>query len=523
MSKLTWEIDGGDDEISKKRRGEFPPQKKRPTETKKNLDPSTERSTTVQGRDSNPRLLQGRKPPVCVLDSDADSEDELRMLVVQERSRNHETVAREDEGNLEVVGDDFVVKSNIFWGGGETGIIAKLGLKPSENDEEYDSADTDEILTQNKNPSKAEDLSEVGTSSNKSPGKSKNIDRKKPAFKNAQTPTESDNDDESSSESIDSDYEAMMGNCYRLELSLADLEDLAKNMEDEESDEDTKAGPSKIPKLSSVCETGPQRTQSKKSVITPEDILASLFGPDEGKEEKKKQVKKACLPAFVGTKDLFVSTPKSPGPKRAAEKVSHEFGEEPKRLRLGLKPLEDEESSSAQVPLLQKRSTEVCTDCSNGEMEMTRELTFISKLKVSDGTHSVPKHPTSLPQTKQSPRSSSSSGEEEEEQTVVLDLKTSKLHERSSSDSSGCTEESETSSNEEEKSNKPEPASKHSTKEINENSAAGPKPCQPSALDPVKQQQDNQKRLAALEQRQKESEQQKKLIQGALSKVVSNQ
>lgn len=542
MSKLTWQIDGGDDEISKRRRGEFPPQKKRPTKTKKCLDPSTipystptpESRTTVQNRDSTPRLLQARKLPVCVLDS--DSEDELRILVAQELSRNQETVTTEDEGNLEVVGDDFVVKSSMFWSGGLASFPAQLGLKPPKNDEEYDSADTDEILTQNKNSSKSEDLSERETDSSylishKSSIKSRKIDGKKPAIKNAQKPTESesDNDAESSSESINSDYEAMVGNCHMLELSLADLENLAKNMDDEESNGDTQVGPSEMPKISSRDETGPQKARSKKRGINPEDILSSLFEPDMDKEEKKKNVRKSCLPAFIGTKDLFESTPIPTGLKRAAERESCKFGEESKRPRPDMKTLEDEESSSAQINMLNKKDTKVKADCSSNEMEMTQEPKKLisepsSSLKVNNRTHSVPKHPTSLPQTKHSPRSSSSSDEEEEEQTFTLESKTSKAQERSASDSSGCTEESETGSDEEEKkSNKPEAASKPSSKQMNENTASGPKLFQQSVLDPMKQQQDNQKRLAAVEQRQKESEQQKKLIQCALSQVVSSQ
>lgn len=501
------------------------------------MDPSTipysatapERGTVVQNRESAPHLLQGRKPPVCVLDSDADSEDELRMLVAQELSRSHKTVTTEDEGNLEVVGDDFVVKSNMFWGGGESGIFTQLGLKPPENDEEYDSAGTDEILTQNKNSGKAEDLTETGTGNNKSPVKSKKTDGKKLAIKNTRTPTESesDNDAESSSESIDSDYEAMMGSCHRLKLSLADLEDLVKTMKGEGSDDDAKAGPRKTPKLSSVHE--PQRVQSKKSGINPEDILASLFGPDDDREVKTKKVKKSCLPAFVGTKDLFGSTAIPTGLKRAAAKVNCEFGEEPKRPRPGLKTQGDEESLSAQVPTLNKKDPKVHTESSSDVMEITQEPKKLSSkpsssLKVNDRTRSVPKHPTSLPQTTHSPKSSSSSDEEEEEQIIPLGPKTSKAHERSASESSGSTEESEMSSDEEEeKSNKPEAASKPSSKHVNENTASGPKPFQQSVLDPVKQQQANQKRLAALEQRQKESEQKKMLIQGALSKVVSNQ
>ncbi|KAK3512581.1 hypothetical protein QTP70_017213 [Hemibagrus guttatus] len=524
VSRLTWQIEGGDDEISKRRRGEFPPQKKRPTKIKKCSDPSTipystpapERWTAVQGSATAPRLLQGHKPLVCVLDSDADTEDELRMLVTQELSRNHKTVASEDEGNLEVVGDDFVVKSSM--------------LKSS--DEEYDSADTDEILTQNKNPGKAENLVETETCSNKSTVKSKMINGKKPAIKKAQahTESESDNDAESSGESIDSDYEAMMGNCQRLELSLGDLEALVKNMEDEESsdEDDAKAGPSETSKTS-VNEPSPQKAQSKKSGINPEDILASLFGPDEDKEEKKEKVKKSCLPAFVGTKDLFRSTNISTGLKRAAEKVNCEFSEEPKRLRPEMKnfmkTIEDEESS-APLPTLNKK---VHRDGADNEMEIPQESKkliskSISSLKVNDMSHTEPKDLTSSPQTKHSPRSSSSSDEdeeeEEEEQTLSLETKTSKKHESPASDSTESTEESETSSDEEEqKSNKSEAASQPSSKQMNGNTGSGPQPFQQSVLDPEKQQQDNLKRLAAVEQRQKETEQQKKLIQGALSKV----
>ncbi|KAF5908778.1 nucleolar protein 8, partial [Clarias magur] len=408
VSKLTWRLDGGDDEISKKRRGEFPPQKNRPAKTIKSLDPSTiphsappvpERGTTVQDRHV-PHLLHYRKPPVNVFYSDADSEDELRVLVAQELSWNHATVTTEDEGNLEVVGDDFVMKSSMFWSAGEAGNNTQLGSKASKDDEEYDSADTDEILTQNKTPGKA------GTGSKTS----QNNDEKKPVIKNTtiqrSTEPESDDDAESSGESHDSEYEAMMGNCCRLELSLADLTALIKNKENEENDDDDdddgKAEPRELPKVSPVHKTSPQRTPSKKSGINPEDILASLFGPDEGKEVKKKKVQKSCLPAFVGTKDLFGSTSAEPsGLKRPAEKVTCAFGEDRKRVRL-----EDEVE--------------------------------------------------------------------------------------------------------------PDAALKPSSQQINENAALGLKQ---SVLDPVKQQQDNRKRLAALEQRHKESEQQKKLIRGALSKV----
>ncbi|TSM44106.1 Nucleolar protein 8 [Bagarius yarrelli] len=505
VSKLTWQIEGGDDEISKKRRGEFPAQKKRTTKTK-SLDPCSvlysapERCAAVQNRDTGPRLLPAHKPPVCVFDSDADSEDELRMLVTQERLRNHRTDTEENE-NIEVVGDDFVVKPSMLWGGGEARFnLPPERLKPPESDEEYDSADTDEILTQNKTSGKVEDRMDTESCNNKSSVKSETIKEKKPAIKNAQSPneSESENDSESSNHSIDSDYEAMMGTCQRLELSLGDLEHLVKNMEEEDSDvEEAKNGSNGTPKPSSVQETRAQISPSKKSCINPEDILAALFGPDEDKEDQKKnkKVKKSCLPAFVGTKDLFNSTTVHTGLKREAEKVSCEFGEEPKRLKSDLKTKQGDDSSKAPVHTMNIKDLTVCTDW-------------------GDVKHSEPK----LTTPKHLPGSTSSSAEEDEEQTVSLETKAGKAHGRSAS---GSTEESEISSDEEEErsSKQTEADLKSSSKRISENPGSGPQPFQQCVLDPVKQQQDNQKRLAALEQRQKEAEQQKKLIQGALSKV----
>ena len=63
VAQLTWEIPGGDDEISRKRRGEFPPQKKKPKKIKQDLMPLEKRPA---------------------LDGDDETLDEARMLITKE-------------------------------------------------------------------------------------------------------------------------------------------------------------------------------------------------------------------------------------------------------------------------------------------------------------------------------------------------------------------------------------------------------------------------------------------------------
>ncbi|XP_048038628.1 nucleolar protein 8 [Megalobrama amblycephala] len=312
VSKLTWEMEGGDDEISKKRRGEFPQQKPRPKRSKVELSSflsNLAQSNSIDAADIGnknkmvfqqnglPTTKTGKQRPVvkksvCVLNNDADSEDEIRMLVAQELSPNTKQTSVEDEDdNLEVVGDDFVVKSNAFWGGAEQDGVKSL-LTSSKDDEDYDSADTDEILTQRKTQ-KTQVSQDSPTTSSKNESSS-----------------------ESDSGSDDSDYEAMMGNCTRLDLSLADLEQLAKNTE-VISDDETVEEPKK--------ELKTPRAPCKRRGNNPEDILASLLGDDTPDKKSKNQVTRVSLPAFIGTKDLFEGVTQSidsESPKRLKQDLN---------------------------------------------------------------------------------------------------------------------------------------------------------------------------------------------------------
>ncbi len=261
----------------------------------------------------------GKQKSVCVFDNDSDIEDEIRMLVAQEDLRNpKQTSTEDDDGNLEVVGDDFVVKSNVFWGGVEQDDVKTSLLTSSKDEEEYDSADTDEILTLRKTQKTHVESAPVTQDSPTESSKNKS---------SSESDDGSDEASDDDSVSVDSDYEAMMGNCYRLDLSLADLEQLAKQAEmisDDESVEEPKDEP-KTP-----------NAPPKKTGNNPEDILAYLLGDDttekESKKKKKNQVNTVSLPAFIGTKDLFGGP--EPSLKRVAQNIDPES---PKRLKQDLK------------------------------------------------------------------------------------------------------------------------------------------------------------------------------------------
>uniref|UniRef100_A0A673HLY3 Nucleolar protein 8-like n=1 Tax=Sinocyclocheilus rhinocerous TaxID=307959 RepID=A0A673HLY3_9TELE len=346
VSKLTWEIKGGDDEISKKRRGEFPKQKPCPKRSKidlslflSNLAQRNGINAAATGNKNKVAIQQNglsavktrKQKSVCVFDNDSDSEDEIRMLVAQEHLRNPKQTSTEDDddNNLEVVGDDFVVKSNVFWGGVEQDDVKTSLLTSSKDDEEYDSADTDEILTRRKTQTQVESApvtQDSPTESSKNKSSTESDDGSDEAY---------DDDDDVS---VDSDYEAMMGICYRLDLSLADLEQLAKKAE-VISDDESVEGPKDEAKTSSA--------PPKKTGNNPEDILASLLGDEtpEKESKKKNQVNTVSLPAFIGTKDLFGGP--EPSLKRFAQNID---GESPKRLKQDLKLKEQSISEDTSQP-----------------------------------------------------------------------------------------------------------------------------------------------------------------------------
>ncbi|KAK6480725.1 nucleolar protein 8-like [Huso huso] len=577
VSKLTWQVAGGDDEISKKRRGEFPaykvqPKKKRctPSNGAKRFEDSdvevagsaraykhfedqdikrgspSELNCYISSRNSVSRgneqpstskrqtaaAVQPRQKPVCLFDGDLDSEDEIRMMVAQENRKNKVTVNCnvEELGDLEVVGDEFSLKYTTHWahqkakgGGSKKMSERKQSLKDLEPDSrEYDSADTDEILTFNNKTESSLKKTQKDPEMVKSEGQNgcdAGPSKKTPTIKvkktecgsngksvslNSVRESGSDDDSDDSGSCVDSDYEAMMQNCYRLELSLADLEQLAKKSA-ETSEEDSGESSSVLKAPQHVLKVAKSQILPPAKNSTPEAILAAILKDssddyDGGKRKKKKTA--AILPAFKGTKTL-------------AEPENRE-----------------EKTNSAQQ---QKRKQE--QEVSKDEAVKKQKTSIIQEQKAlssSSSESSSSEEEEEMPVSKPPPFKGLKSPVEPASQNLCQEKKPAS-ESRSGSSSNSSSDSEEGSSDEETEAQgkgtpkiertKTAPAksgqsleSKDASKKAWESKKAqGVLSSKPENV--RKHQQDNEKRLAALQQRQNEAEEQKKLIQGALSKL----
>ncbi|MBN3308708.1 NOL8 protein, partial [Amia calva] len=633
ISHLTWEVSGGDDEISKKRRGEFPPPKIRPKKATKDPPSKSEKAVTdsdfevVSNRSlhcldrrgvnlstsnlcantafrlkaeektilnkNQPAALKTRHRSMGLFDSDVDSEEEIRMFVRQENIHN-KSLSAEEMDTLEVVGDDFIVKPNAYWSqqkakNGSSRMTVETS-READSDREYDSADTDEIITLCKTPAvsvhqreRAESkitaqnepqshlsaipLNGSDSKPSKSTERAKNIGSKKKRSPPS-SPSESDSSssDEGSEESGDSEYEAMMENCYRLEMSLADLERLA-NESAEPTEEDggereesgSQAGSGQEPEPTLHSEIKSKTPLPSKKGNTPEDILAAILAEDSSDEEndrkrKKKKTLPLNLPTFKGTKTLVEAEPRTElglCPKRKQEE-DHLRAEPFKKQKMSSTTRESQTSSS---------------EASSSEDEMEAGC---SKLPPFKGIQPIPLNDEKKAGSENRAPSKHLAIDMDESESGESDLESSSSHgtdtiakpepkeERtnrskaceddssSSSDSSGDSMEESDEEEEMEKKvppkvdrvqNTPLKQAAQSTKSTDlsrkpvesVHKAGGPvckngedngnRSSLSTSDNLLKQQQDNEKRLAALQQRQREAEQQKKLIQGALSKL----
>ncbi|XP_054906348.1 nucleolar protein 8 [Poeciliopsis prolifica] len=479
VTQLTWQVEGGDDDISKRRRGEFPPYE--PIKPKKSrTDPgssvnvfSRNRSEQTQNSDRNAdvhHIINGSDLPTnhraaqreesWFLDSDVDSYEEIRSLVATQQG-SHDALQQEaeDDNNLEVVGFDYLVKSG-----------------PKGDEEDYDSAGTDELFESRRNPpatpqektsspiakqfsDKKRQMKRKTTSGVVSSSKtSSSLQRENPAGVcpaiNHSSGSHSDGDDEeeegnSSDSSSDFDFPALFSaNSNYLRISLADLQRLAEN---------------KVPSILGSglnLESGLSVRKARKEAITPDEILASILGEDSSSDDKehKKKRKKA---------DEVTSTSLQP-----SEETGLETSQTDRRLR-------------------RKREHEQ-NEATGSERQKHGETSEVLR----------------------DPQADSSSGSEKEEEEMI----------------SGENQPSSSSSSEEEEQQvgaAPHPApaagSKSSSSEEEEEEAeeevAPPRVALAAKEEEELQRKANIRRLAALQQRQKEAEEHKKLIQGALANL----
>ncbi|KAK0147224.1 Nucleolar protein 8 [Merluccius polli] len=523
VTQLTWELPGGDDDISKKRRGEFPlTQPWRPKRSR------VEPAPTSAGGEQTNGVTAGHI-----------AEEEIHSM--SQDALGHSV----EEDNLEVVREDFLVGSRRRSNG---------GVCAGKEEEDYDSADTDELLASNKPPpsslrehagkgslqvssgkdqkktsSSAEDdeddeddaddfkqsdpkadisqqatLSSLKSSSADCDDEDEDGEVESDGDENSEVESdgdedgelksdgdedgevESDSDEEGEVETDgneegevasdgdedgelesdsdgdgdeDLDYDAMFSNCTRLEVSLNDLQRLAKDAET--------ATPSMPQPLGPVASPGPQKG------TTPEEILAALLEEDSGddvKTKKKKKKKRSSmwspLPAFQGTSGLLGEEEEEGGGSTRRRQdiaepcsVSQSAGSEPQ-------PQEEEKQKGCYVSV-----TKDDDDSSSEEEEEEGGVVTADSAGLNQET------------------SSGSSEEDEKEEGGVMADPPALSHEPSS----GSSEE----------------------KEEEEEVAGGPD----RTLDPERRRLDNKRRLEAVVQRHQQNQNHRKLIQGALASL----
>nr|XP_024658257.1 nucleolar protein 8 [Maylandia zebra] len=540
VTQLTWEVQGGDDEISKKRRGEFPPcEPWRPKKSRTdnvsgrtrfehpvNSVNRTEGHQLTNGfeKQNNHRLAQ--KKWTHFTDNDADSEEEIRRLVAAQQT-SHVTPQQQEveEDNLEVVGYDFLAKS------------ACIG---DQDKDDYDSADTDELFASRKpppakcqekhTPPTAEHLSGNNTDKKRKTKKKRkageqeeedgstddeeHLTSRKPSCvqqkrdsseqklnkKTRDLPvvrpssSESDRDEEDEGDEVDSvdscsdsDYEAMFSNITHLEISLADLQRLA-----EAAQQNSKTvAPSFLGaglEQETLFPSFPAEQPAPKKGSTPEEILAMIMEDDSSEDEQKKKKRKrqavtsAPLPAFQGTKALNeVSEDEEEDDGRGREVKKQKMNADSTQL------VHKETDSKTITSVRDQNHAETkISDSSEQEEDDDEEE------EEEDESDDEKAETESSSSSKASPSSCSSSGKDKNEPQVI-----------SAKGGVKAALNRETSTSEEEE----------------EEELALPRMALGVEEEEERQRQANMRRLAAVQQRQKEAEEHKKLIQGALANL----
>ncbi|XP_075689846.1 nucleolar protein 8 [Rhinoderma darwinii] len=602
VSQLTWHLDGGDDDISKKRRGEFPEFKSPVKKIKVNSYPNTTKiddkgkgirtpQTTLQKAKDTLGLQyedkshghMGNKSFNHMFHEESDSEEELRAIIEREKIVK-ESGRHADNSNIEVVDDSFTLRYKTHW----ADEIWKDGRSNNctKEDNEYDSADTDEIITvakttQNCNNGKKE-KSNSSAKQNKTVVSTELDTSKcsvKPENKECSMSEDSqsnDSDTEDGSDSYsDEEYESMMQNCYRLDLTMGDLRALVKeaNKSDIDDPDENNGSNQEYDSVDTDVMAEAKCVQSDAATET----VGEIKGSNGDKTTKAKQKSKANC-----ARDL------EPGNcSNGKSSISHSKGEGgamkqnlcQAHLTVGkLKPLEKSVSKSSSNDddktnvtsegektetktrkeirnhnndsatvignLKRKKGIEPedivasiledDSDSSNDQQKKKKgppnkppafkglgslmSSVLVSETKVPISLSKICGQPTTVVAVRNETNANSASSDSKvtknngERPSKPLKNISTDLPQRSERDDSSSSSSDESSSDEECSSSR-SPVAKP---KITQNSSS-----KKQTNSRAKQLQDNQKRLAAMEERRKEREKQKQTIQGALHKLDS--
>ncbi|XP_007505873.1 nucleolar protein 8 isoform X2 [Monodelphis domestica] len=597
ISDLTWKLEGGDDTMSKKRQGQFPAFRNCPPKRAKvggnhcsPAPPNVAQQPDVQKADLSPvelptsgssRHKNSQKPETVFLpaskspfvrsrntmsDDDIDSEDELKAMIAEEKKSQKmvfETDSTERD-SFEVVSSDF--KPSPASSGVKhkrTQASCSNSSHPAESDKEYDSGDTDEIIAGGKNGDQSKNKAKTSPKRKAKPKEKKDCLQNRTDHPSSGHATEirkgrhsSGNEKESSTklatkklpctppESEDGseenlDYDSMMTNCYRLDLTLADLEKLASEgvQKAEDSDDCTEQD---LPRRQVPDFSQKKRKASNRRAqcINPSDILASLLEGEEISDRKPPQENmwKSKFQAFKGVGALYEGeTLRKPFRDTGgfAHKKGHSWNQEASANSVGKQAFGSNTCSSEEMfppqdgretnevdglahcpgkaPRKRQASRDQCStgqsstpgsECENGSVSSLSSLDTKKTHRTDLGSDAGMRKPKqgksdSLP-LRPSPG--------QEPKPVVLKTHAKKPIQVSVERVSAF-------------SRMQGKAPRGSQEETN-----CPPPQIPSsdAISPPKNSQDNQKRLAALEERKRERELQKQLVRSALSSVDSS-
>ncbi|KAM9271927.1 nucleolar protein 8 [Cariama cristata] len=558
--------------------------KSKPNEKSK-LPPSRILNSKISGRGllSDKSNVSGvtAQNSMSVSDSDIDSEEEIRAMVKKEIEKQKAENIETESDYLEIVGDNFELKYNSHWSLGNPDTMKKT-IKGSHREKEtmecdngYDSADTDEITAANRTSdlssrktailkdskqvkvenkeiltNKNRDL--VNDSSLKTHNLKEYIERKEKMKKHkiaalqstAVNSTTKRSDSESSysepekgESEISSDYESMVQNCYRLDLMLDDLKALATENtrtpieECDGTESSSQCSVEENPKGDVVNKRKLSKFHPavKKKCICPEDVVAAiLVGEENTDEESSKRQNSSHLKyqPFRGigslcekelTKDTaglkkmsveslgleaFISCCGEESPQRQSKNFPLYSLEVDSKKRQNMECEQHKELSDA-ASLADERDQPVSRPCLQGKNEHVSSLQDDQNSERGDAASS----------TDQSEDESSDmdSNAAASQKLVKRQLKNPKLLSKKLKKDVGNTNP-ECEANKCENGN----TSLLENKELCLHATASKE-----SSTKQKQLEDNQRRLAALEERQKERELQKKFIQGALSNLDS--
>ncbi|KAG8524037.1 Nucleolar protein 8 [Galemys pyrenaicus] len=594
ISNLTWELEGGNDPMSKKRRGEFsdfhcPPKKIKNVQKddssagslvmrpKPNLvmksprfiqqaaatkmsydsvtsnlthvpDPDTQKLKNVFFQNSSMETIRNK---INRSDDDVDSEDELRLLIAREEDleKTRRSSINESENDpFEVVKGDFksdVHRLRSFTGLGVRNDVSCLDINDNvmENDSDYDSGDTDEIIAVKKNSGEVKNSIEFSQMKNTAQKKTlksrkdhelsdhciqvqrrnnikvaiheggKSLGCKSPP--NSSGSKEDDSVSESA-ESVDEEYSAMMKNCLHVNLTLADLEQLASR-DLEAAGEDTEVGVQETTTTFDRTSKKNPRTPSGllrgQRCIHPDEIVASLLEGEEntcGKQKPKEDNIKPKFQAFKGVGCLYGKESVKRSLKEGVTNNINKDQDSVKHEDTSDISLEKVQGSSSKTVFQQPKAAND-PDCIRPQK---RQSTFENQTLMVVSPSSLEKG-SKNPLSRLLPLNNKKS--------LSLGAKTPKVD----FDKDGCYRTTKTEEDLEKKSDlkngaAPEKSSPVSSRRHTQGSKTDSLLSANSLPDvnaKQKHAEDNQRRLAALEAKQKAKEVQKKLVHDALANL----